>query len=399
MKINILDLFAGCGGFSNGFEKAGFNILGANDILLHAANTYKKNHKKTEFILGDITKGEIKKKLIDLAKKNKCQIIIGGPPCQAYSMAGARNVDDPRGKLFNDYLDMVNSIKPKIFIMENVKGLLSMKHDKQDGLSEDDVKKLDKLKKLENEKNFLLLKRKQSLNTKSVKFDNTDQKRLKIISDQILLFKENFQNLRVPVLDTLKKEFEKIGYHIQIKLLNSANFGVPQKRERVIIFGGFKNTGIKFPEESHSETQNEDKNLKLFDKTKKDWVTVKDAIDDLKNKKEDILFSHIFNKNSSSFVEKIKKTPIGKSLYKNFSDAYFRCHPNKPSKTVKENHGGVFIHYEKDRFLTPRELARLQSFDDKFLFEGNKSQILVQIGNAVPPKLGLALAKQAAELL
>jgi DNA (cytosine-5)-methyltransferase 1 len=203
----------------------------------------------------------------------------------------------------------------------------------------------------------------------------------------------------VAVLDTLKKEFEKIGYHIQIKLLNSANFGVPQKRERVIILGGFKNTLIKFPDETHSESQDDDKNLKLFNKTKKDWVTVRDAIDDLKNKKEDILFSHIFNNNSSSFIEKIKKTPIGKGLYKNFSDAYFRCHPDKPSKTVKENHGGVFIHYEKDRFLTPRELARLQSFDDKFLFEGNKSQILVQIGNAVPPKLGFALANQAAELL
>ena len=398
MKINILDLFAGCGGFSSGFEKAGFNILGANDILLHAANTYTKNHKKTEFILGDITKKEIKNKLIDLAKKNKCQIIIGGPPCQAYSMAGARNVDDPRGKLFNDYLDMVNSIKPKIFIMENVKGLLSMKHDKQDGLSSEDLKKLDELKKLENEKNFLLLKRKKSLNTKSVTFNNSDQKKLKVVSDQITFFKENFKNLRVAVVETLKKEFEKIGYHIQIKLLNSANFGVPQKRERVIIYGGSKKTEIKFPEETHSASQDDD-NLKLFDKTKKDWVTVKDAIDDLKNKKEDILFSHIFNKNSDSFIEKIKKTPIGKSLYKNFSDAYFRCHPDKPSKTVKENHGGVFIHYEKHRFLTPRELARLQSFEDNFLFEGNKSQILVQIGNAVPPKLGYALAKQTAELL
>lgn len=313
-------------------------------------------------------------------------------------MAGARNVDDPRGKLFNDYLDIVNSIKPKIFIMENVKGILSMKHDKQDGLSGADLKKLDELKKLENEKNFLLLKRKKSLNTNSVIFNNSDQKRLKVISDQIIFFKENFKNLRVAVLETLKKEFEKIGYHIQIKLLNSANFGVPQKRERVIIYGGSKNTEIKFPKETHSELQDND-NLKLFDKTKKDWITVKDAIDDLKNKKEDIPFSHIFNKNSASFIENIKKTPIGKSLYKNFSDAYFRCHPDKPSKTVKENHGGVFIHYEKHKFLTPRELARLQSFDDNFLFEGNKSQILVQIGNAVPPKLGYALAKQTAELL
>jgi len=392
MKANILDLFAGCGGLSNGFEKAGFNVLGANDILLHASNTYKKNHKKTEFIFGDITENKIKKKLIELGKQNKCQIIIGGPPCQAYSMAGSRNVDDPRGKLFNDYLDIVNSVKPKLFLMENVKGLLSMKHDKQFGLNDDDLKKLNKLKNLENEKSALLLKRKQSLNTQNIKFSNLDEKRLKIISGQILLYKEDFSNLRVPVLDTLKNEFEKIGYHIQIKLLNAANFGVTQKRERVIILGGYKKTKISFPEETHFEKEKNNINLKLFESVKKDWITVKDAIDDLKNKKEDILFSHIFNKNSSSFINKIKKTPIGKSLYKNFSDAYFRCYPDKPSKTVKENHGGVFIHYEKDRFLTPRELARLQSFDDKFLFEGTKSQILVQIGNAVPPKLGYSLA-------
>ena len=122
--MNILDLFAGCGGFSSGFEKAGFNILGANDILLHAASTYKKNHKKTEFILGDITKGEIKNKLIDLAKKNKCQIIIGGPPCQPFSVGGLQSgVDDVRNG-FPAFISAVAQVKPKLFLFENVRGLL-----------------------------------------------------------------------------------------------------------------------------------------------------------------------------------------------------------------------------------------------------------------------------------
>ena len=97
--------------------------------------------------------------------------------------------------------------------------------------------------------------------------------------------------------------------------------------------------------------------------------------------------------------KKINKTPIGRTVYGGFSDAYFRCPPNEPSRTVKENHGGVFIHYEKNRFMTPRELARLQSFDDKFIFEGSKSQILVQIGNAVPPKLGYHIANTLKENL
>ena len=97
------------------------------------------------------------------------------------------------------------------------------------------------------------------------------------------------------------------------------------------------------------------------------------------------------------FIKKIKKTKIGTSVYKGYSDAYFRSNPDEPSRTVKENHGGVFIHYEKDRFMTPRELARLQSFDDKFIFKGTKSQILVQIGNAVPPKLGYEIATSIKE--
>ena len=107
---------------------------------------------------------------------------------------------------------------------------------------------------------------------------------------------------------------------------------------------------------------------------------------------EDIDFNHIFTKCGKEFLNKIKKTKIGTSVYEGYRDAYYRCMPDQPSKTVKENHGGVFIHYEKNRFMTPRELARLQSFEDGFIFKGSKSQILIQIGNAVPPKLGFEIA-------
>ena len=137
----------------------------------------------------------------------------------------------------------------------------------------------------------------------------------------------------------------------------------------------------------------------MFKSNLSNWVTVKDAIDDLKNRPEDIAFNHIFTKNGKDFQRKLKKTPVGKTVYGGFSDAYFRCPPNEPSRTVKENHGGVFIHYEKDRFMTPRELARLQSFKDDFIFKGTKSQILVQIGNAVPPKLGYEIANTLRENL
>ena len=97
-------------------------------------------------------------------------------------------------------------------------------------------------------------------------------------------------------------------------------------------------------------------------------------------------------------VEKIKNTPIGKGVYKKYSEAFFRCRPDEPSGTVKENHGGVFVHYEKNRSMTPRELARLQSFPDNFIFKGTKASILKQLGNAVPCLLSDALAKNIIDI-
>ena len=108
---------------------------------------------------------------------------------------------------------------------------------------------------------------------------------------------------------------------------------------------------------------------------------------------ENVDFSQIYTKHRKGFIEKVKKTEIGKSVYPKYSESFYRCYPDKPSNTVKENHGGVFIHYEKNRVITPRELARLQSFPDDFKFKGSKSCILVQLGNAVPCKLSLAIAK------
>ena len=96
---------------------------------------------------------------------------------------------------------------------------------------------------------------------------------------------------------------------------------------------------------------------------------------------------------------KIKNTPIGKSVNPKYTEAFFRCDPEKPSTTVKENHGGVFVHYEKNRVMTPRELARLQSFPDDFHFKGSKSSILVQLGNAVPCGLSVAIAKTVKKIL
>ena len=388
-ELFLVDLFSGCGGFNEGFKKAGFKTIVSNDIWEPAYKTFFKNNPSSPFVLGDITEINIKKKIINLGKNST--ILIGGPPCQAYSMAGVRNVDDPRGKLFEDYLEIVNQIKPKFFVMENVKGLLSMEHDKET-LTKNEKKELNKIKFLENQKNELLLKRKRSKNTEKVLFSNKDDENLLKIKEKLKSLKKNTSNLRVKVTNTIRKRFNQLGYNVEMKVLNSADYGVPQKRERVILIGSVEKYSIKFPNPIYRE-KNKVGLIDLFKDNHPEWITVKEAIDDLKNIPENTDINHIFTKCGTDFIEKIKKTPIGKSVYGGFSDAYFRCYPNEPSKTVKENHGGVFIHYEKDRFMTPRELARLQSFEDSFIFEGTKSQILVQIGNAVPPKLSFAIAE------
>ena len=155
------------------------------------------------------------------------------------------------------------------------------------------------------------------------------------------------------------------------------------------LFGSnkYKITNEFFPDKTHFDPnlENNGKNL---------YLTAKEALQDLENVPEQYLPNHVFTKHNPKFVKRLINTPIGKNVYKNYSDAWYRLKPDEPARTVKENHGGVFVHYAKPRVLTPRELARLQSFDDSFVFYSTKSNILKQIGNAVPPKMSQAIAKK-----
>jgi DNA (cytosine-5)-methyltransferase 1 len=389
-EYKVLDLFAGCGGLSKGFELAGFDIVAGNDILDHAGETYKRNHLNSKFFLGDITDEEMKKQIISYMKEKGCDVIIGGPPCQAYSMAGLRDPNDPRGKLFEEYVEIVKELQPKVFVMENVKGILTMKHDR-DNLTEEEKKELEELRNAEKERAELLLLRKQHKNNpEKYKYTETDEKRLEEIKEEVKRLKKHLGDYQEKVTNKIVKRFNELGYEVKFKLLNSANYGVPQKRERVIFIGKKKNGEITHPEPTHSE--NGENGLKK-------WVSVKEAVEDLEDKEEDISFNHIITNHNEEFTEKIKNTPIGKSVFGNYSEAFFKSYPEQPSRTVKENHGGVFVHYKHNRVMTPRELARLQSFPDDFIFEGSKSKQLVQIGNAVPVGLAKAIAEHIKRLI
>ena len=273
--------------------------------------------------------------------------------------------------------------------MENVKGILTIQHDKPT-LTDEERAIADRYYILESQRQELLEKRKAL----TIKKDTDKEELEKVIRDlqvaniELKSRMKDIVKFRMNVTDVIKSDFEELGYDVEIKLLNAVNYGVPQKRERVI-FIGYRNDlkmkgKIDYPTETHSQ---------FGDDGKLPWVSVRDAIDDLKDAPEDKEgLQHIYTTHTPAFTEKIVATPIGHSVNPDYGEAFYRCPPDSPSNTVKENHGGVFIHYEKNRVMTPRELARLQSFPDSFVFKGSKSCILVQIGNAVPCKLGEAVA-------
>lgn len=354
--MEIVDLFAGCGGLSQGFLQAGFKVKKAVEYDAVIANTYKLNHKDVEVIVDDI-------KNIDTSgvfQEGDADIIIGGPPCQGFSMAGARIrsgfIDDPRNYLFKHYFNVVKTVRPKVFVMENVKGMLTM----QNG-------------KIFNE----------IINS----FTSTD------------------------MLDTPYKVFYKV--------VKAVEFGIPQKRERLIIIGTTK-TDVDFDLAWQQATEEILKEYPHYF----DVVTVEDAIGNMPvaslegtvmnpdplteyqrylSCKTEMISNHVQSKHSKAAVERMKKikggenfTSLDETINSVHSGSYGRLCWDEQAPTITTRFdtpaGGRFIHPIENRTLTPREAARIQSFPDDFVFYGDKRAISRQIGNAVPPKISYFLA-------
>lgn len=309
--MTFVDLFCGAGGLSKGLEMAGLNGICGLDWFEEAGMTYRRNFKHP-FVNGDIKLKETKEFFYDTVKKQlngrKLNIVAGGFPCQGFSLAGNRIVDDPRNSLYLEMLEIVNKLQPDFVVCENVKGLRSM--------------------------------------------------------------------LGGRVERKILEDYKDIGYDMNVTTLCAADYYTPQKRERVIFIGnriGLKNYYPK-PILQPSE-----------------YITTGESISDLMNHPVDEAFNHVPTKHRPDMEEKMRLLPEGKSLYKGYSDAWKKCPWNEASCTIKENHGGVNIHPKLPRVLTAREMARLQSFPDDFIFMGAKNKQLVQIGNAVPCLLGKAI--------
>lgn len=361
--IKVIDLFAGCGGFSCGFEKAGYDIISAVEFDKNIAKSYEINHPATKMIADDIKNVDNN----NIFKKNDATVIIGGPPCQGFSMAGARIrkgfIDDPRNYLFKHYFNVVKIVRPKIFIIENVKGILTMKG----GQIFNEIKKI---------------------------FEDPNN-------------------------------FEGKPYKIQYKVMKAKEYGIPQNRERTIMIGSL----IEF--ELEKEIIKTREYIKNIDKHFFDDVTVWQAISNLPEPTEDgkinierieneyqrflsskskKTYNHVVTKHSTVAIKRMKKIGINENftvLHEKIntvhSGSYGRLDPNSIAPTITTRFdtpsGGRFIHPYRDRTITPREAARIQSFPDDFEFVGTKSCICKQIGNAVPPKLSYFLGTMIRRIL
>lgn len=310
-KMTFVDLFCGAGGLSKGLEMAGLEGICGLDFFKEACMTYERNFDHP-FVNGDIKFPENKQKFYEIVRGRLAgrhlDIVAGGFPCQGFSMAGNRIVDDPRNSLYLELIEIVKTLQPDFVVCENVKGLRSMLGG--------EVEK-------------------------------------KILAD-----------------------FKAIGYEMNVAVLCAADYYTPQKRERVIFIGN--RIGV---------TNYHPKPILTPDR----YVTTGEAIGDLMAHPCDPVFNHVPTTHCPDMAKRMAELEEGKSLYKGYSDAWKKCPWDEASCTIKENHGGVNIHPKLPRVLTAREMARLQSFPDDFIFMGPKNKQLVQIGNAVPPLLGKAI--------
>lgn len=309
----FIDLFSGAGGLSCGLVMAGFTPVASVEIMPEAVETYKYNfvnkkgfNEKVE--TRDIRTQEVKEELYKTIGNQHIDLIVGGFPCQGFSMAGNRVISDPRNSLYLEMLEIVKNVRPDYVVMENVEGLRTMLDGK--------------------------------------------------VETQII------------------NDYKEIGYEINVTTLNAADYGVAQQRKRVIFIGNRIGNKNYHPKPLYKPNN---------------YKTLGSAIYKFMNIDEDKSINHVFTKHTKEMKQRLANVPEGSSLFKNYSDSWKKSPWDKPSCTIKENHGAVNIHPKLPRVLTAREIAAIQSFPDDFIFQGAKKWQLVQIGNAVPPLLGKAI--------
>ena len=336
-KYKVLDLFCGCGGLSLGFEQAGYEITLGIDNWDEALKTFKENHANSEVLCTDISTlepNEINR------NKGDFDVIIGGPPCQGFSISGKRDSGDPRNKLYQSFAAFVSHFEPKAFIMENVPNLISMNNG---AIKKQIVSEFETLGYKVAYKILLASNYGVPQNRKRVIFVG-----LKSKSEFIF-----------PTEDTLRNKvtsYEAISDLPESDVDNGTPYLSP-------------------PKSSYQKMMREG------------------AVG---------IFNHETTKHTNKTIETVALVPDGgnyKDLPKHLQGtrkvniAWTRLNSKKPSFTIDTGHNHHF-HYKYNRVPTVRESARIQSFPDTFIFHGRKNDQLKQVGNAVPPILGRVIGKR-----
>ena len=345
---DVISLFSGAMGLDIGLEKAGLNVVIGQDSDESCVKTMQANGHN---VLGGDIREINPRKLLELTGLSVGEpfLICGGPPCQPFSTAGKRlGINDPRGSLFMDFIRMIDYIRPRFFVMENVKGIMSapLKHVP---LSERD--------------------------------ENDPDQRLGT------------------VLDVILSEFDKLGYKTVYGVLDAVNYGVPQFRERFVLIGSRDNEGIFLPIPTHFQ-MHQDKAYQ--------WKTVRDAIADLEFDKGECA---TLSEERLKFLKMVPEGGNWRDLPKDIIPIamggayksgggkvgfYRRLSYDQPSPTVVTSpvqKATMMCHPTQDRPLSIKEYARIQQFPDDWIFTGTTAAKYRQIGNAVPVGLAEAIGK------
>lgn len=354
-KISTVSLFTGCGGLDLGFYENGYNILWANDIISDFCITYKNNFSH-EAIVADIN--TIDKKMIP-----KSDLIIGGPPCQSFSLVGKRNLKDKRGDLVWSYIEVLKTIKPKVFLFENVLGLRSARTTQGTLVVED-------LRKAFNKEGYEI-----NIHLLNAADYGVPQRRKRVF------IIGNLKGKKIEAPPPTHNEFGQNGLKKWITASEAlSDLPIPSIKEGLTYRAPATNN---YQEMMRLNTKGVYNHYPPY-ASKKDMEIIK-AVKPGGN------YMDVPNNIATQRILNFKKTG-GRTT------TYGRLHPNKTPYTINTHFNrpnvGCNIHYEQDRLITIREGLRIQSFPDWFIiYSSNKRNSYLQVGNAVPPLLAKAWAK------